>query len=126
MNYLLEPGRFRKPRGPRETAHLAPSDVVNRLYPEAVENRLFLVHTRPETLLGVLAPLHTGPRTVGLGFSNHGGTLNVHGMLFVNRATWAHCVDGATTLLGSARGDLLTDQEIAALDRRRSPEGVII
>ena len=126
MNYLLEPGRFRKPRGPRETAHLAPSDVVARLYPEAVPNRLFLVHTRPETFLGVVAPLHTGPHTIGLGFSNHGGTLDVHGMLFVNRATWAHCVDAAARLCGSARGEFLTEDESAALDARRAPEGVII
>lgn len=46
--------------------------------------RLFVTHTRPEPVLGVLGPLHTGPRTSGLGYVNQGGTLSTPGMLFVN------------------------------------------
>ena len=124
--YMLEPGRFRAPRGPREQAHMASGEVVARLYPEAVPTRVFVVHTRPEPMLGVLGPLCTGPRTVGLGFTNHGGTLSVDGTLFVNRTTWAHCVVEAARLLGLVRGDLLSREEMDALDGLVSPEGVIL
>ena len=124
--YLLEPGRFRAPRGPREAAHLASPEVRARLYPDEVPPRLFVTHTRPEPMLGVLAPLSTGARTAALGFVNHGGTLNVEGMLFVNGSTWAHAVAAAGRLLGIERAELLTAEEQAALDHRRSPEGVII
>ena len=69
------------------------------LFPAGVPARVFLTHTRPETLLGALGPLHTG-RTVGLGFANQGGTLDIAGMLFVNGASWAHAVEAAARLLG--------------------------
>jgi len=122
---MLEPGRFRLARGEREQGHLAAPDVVARLYPSAARARLFVTHTRAEPLIGTLRPLHTD-RTVGLGFRNHGGTLNVDGMLFVNGQTWAHCLDAVASLTGRRREDLLTAEEIAALDRRRTPRGVII
>jgi phosphoketolase len=123
--YLLEPGRFRAPRGEGEARHAAPLALREALYPAAVAPRLFLAHTRPEPMLGVLAPLSTGALTAALGFTNHGATLDVDGMLFVNGATWAHAVDAAARLIGVAREELLTEDERAALDRRRSPEGVI-
>lgn len=124
--YMLEPGRFRSPRTEREKAHLAPLDVRDALYQDGVDVRLFLTHPRPELLLGTLQPLHTGPQTVGLGYINHGGTLNVGGMLFVNHSTWAHCVAKVARLLGLAREQLLTEDEIAALDGHVSPEGILI
>ncbi len=124
--YMLEPGRFRAPRGAREAAHVAPAQVRARLYPDEVRPRLFVTHTRPEPLLGVLGPLHTGAQTAALGFTNFGGTLNVGGMLFVNRSTWAHAVEAAARLLGIDRAGLLTAEEVAALDGRRSPEGVLV
>jgi phosphoketolase len=83
--YMLEPGRFREARGEREAGHQAPDAVRARLYPDAVPARVFLTHTRPETVLGVLKPLVTGPATVALGYTNHGGTLSVGGLLFVNQ-----------------------------------------
>lgn len=126
VNYLLEPGRFRAPRGPREAAHQAPPAVRERLFPAAVPARVFLTHTRPEPLLGTLHPLDTGPRTVGLGFTNHGGTLDTAGMLFVNGVTWAHAVDAVGRLLELDRAALLTEAERAALDGRESPQGVLI
>jgi hypothetical protein len=91
VNYLFEPGRFRVPRGTREAAHVAPEAVRDRLYPPAIPWRVFLTHTRPEALLGVIHPVCTGPLTVGLGFTNHGGTLDTGGMLVVNGVTWAPC-----------------------------------
>jgi phosphoketolase len=118
--YMLEPGRFRAPRSEGEQRHRA------RLYPDTVTARVFLTHTRPEVLLGVFGPLHTGPGTLALGFSNHGGTLSVDGLMFVNGSTWAHCLRAVAQLLGHDRRDLLTAEEIDALDRRRSPHGVII
>ncbi|HXF93220.1 MAG TPA: hypothetical protein VNK46_10740, partial [Nitrospiraceae bacterium] len=124
--YLLEPGRFRTARNGREQAHQAPASLVERLYPAAVQSRLFLTHTRPETLLGLLGPLHTGPRTSGLGYINEGGTLNTPGMLFVNRCTWAHALLEAARLMELPRERLLSAEELEALDGRRSPHGVII
>jgi phosphoketolase len=124
--YMLEPGRFRVARSPREQHHLAASDVVERLYPSAVEARVFVTHARAEPLVGTLRPLHTGARTVALGFANQGGTLSVDGMLFVNGQTWAHCLDAVASLVGWNREDLLSAEEIAAVDRRRSPHGIVI
>ncbi len=124
--YLLEPGRFRAARNRREQAHQASASLIDWLYPAAVQPRLFLTHTRPETLLGVLGPLHTGPHTSGLGYINEGGTLNTPGMLFVNRCTWAHALLEAARLLELPSERLLSAEELEALDGRRSPHGVIV
>lgn len=125
--YMLEPGRFRRPRSEGEWRDAAAAPFVTTLYPETTAARLFVAHTRPEVLLGVLQPLHTGyGRTSALGFIGQGGTLTVAGMLFVNRSTWAHILDEAAHLLGLPRQDLLTRQELAALDAQSSPHGVII
>jgi phosphoketolase len=122
---MLEPGRFRHARSTREAAHVVPAPVVEALYPAATPARLFVCHTRPEPMLGVLAPLSTGASTAALGFTNAGGTLGVEELLFVNGCSWAHVLDRAAALLGVPRGTLLTSDEIAALDRRRAPAGVI-
>jgi phosphoketolase len=123
---MLEPGRFRIPRGERERAHLAPIGVRARLYPDRVAARVFVTHTRPEPMLGVLQPLHTGPRTEGLGYTNHGGTLTVEGLLFVNHATWAHVLAAVACVLETPRSALLTADELAALDHTAAPEGIVI
>lgn len=124
--YLLEPGRFRRPRSEAEQTHLAPAQVIERLFPVQVLARIFVTHTRPEAILGLLGPLHTGPRTAGLGYINQGGTLNTPGMFFVNRCSWAHCVSEAARLLDLPRERLLEPTELQALDGRTSPHGVII
>jgi hypothetical protein len=87
---------------------------------------VFVSHTRPEPMLGVLAPLTTGPSTLMLGFTNVGGTLDLDELLFVNGCSWAHCVDAVARVLDVAREKLLDEAEIAALEHRRSPEGVVI
>ena len=51
---MLEPGRFRLPRNEREEAHLADQGLVSARYPNSVPARLFMDHTRPEPMLGVL------------------------------------------------------------------------
>lgn len=124
--YLLEPGRFRATRSIAEQAHQAPPDVIARLFPTKVTPRLFVSHTRPETILGLLGPLHTGAATVGLGYTNHGGTLSTHGLAFVNRCSWAHCLRAAARLLHLSEAEVLSEDERRALDGKRSPHGVIV
>ncbi|MCC2626506.1 MAG: D-xylulose 5-phosphate/D-fructose 6-phosphate phosphoketolase [Thermomicrobiales bacterium] len=123
---LLEPGRFRAARSISEQAHRASPEVIARLFPNKVPLRLFVTHTRPETILGLLGPLHTGADTAGLGYINHGGTLSTPGMLFVNRCSWAHCVQEAARLLHLSEGEVLSLDERHALDGQRSPHGVIV
>jgi phosphoketolase len=123
--YMLEPGRFRIAREEREQQHLAAAELRDALYPEAATARVFVTHTRPEPLIGTLRPLDTGRQTVALGFLNRGGTLNVGGMLFVNRSTWAHCLQAAAAVLQHARTEFLTDDEISALDGRRAPDEIL-
>jgi phosphoketolase len=125
--YMLEPGRFREPRTEREAAHLASEKIRVALYESSARARIFVSHTRPEAMLGVLSPLNTGYESCrGLGFRGRGGTLNIEGMLFVNRCSWAHIVDEAVRLCNRDRRVFLEDAEIAALEQRRSPEGIII
>ena len=54
------------------------------------------------------------------------GTLTTEGMLFVNRCTWAHIVLEAARLLKVPVTKLLSKKEIAALNGKANPEGVII
>ena len=125
--YMLEPGRFRIPRSGGEASHMVPAGVRAYLYPDSVLTRIFVTHTRPEPMLGVLLPLHTGNGlSVGLGFIGQSGTLTTPGMLFVNHCTWAHILAEVAHLLKIPREELLTSQEEAVLDGRLSPEGVVI
>lgn len=125
--YMLEPGRYRAPRSDGERAHAAPAQFCAELYPESVLPRIFVTHTRPELILGVLQPLNTGSgRTSGLGFIGQGGTLTVSGMLFVNRCTWAHILEESARLLSMPQEALLSPEELAALEGKACPEGVII
>ena len=125
--YMLEPGRFRAPRSEGERVHAAPAALQNDLYPDSAVARIFVTHTRPETMLGVLYPLTTGSaHTAALGYVAQGGTLTTSGMLFVNRCTWAHILAEAARVLDIPRQELLTSEEMTALDGKVSPEGVII
>jgi phosphoketolase len=125
--YMLEPGRFRAPRSDGEREHAAPDHLKAELYPDSAPARVFVTHTRPEPLIGTLQPLLTGSgKTVALGFVNQGGTLSTPGMLFLNRCSWAHIVEASAGALGLPREDLLTPEELAALDGAVSPEGVIV
>jgi phosphoketolase len=124
--YVLEPGRFRAPRSEREARHATPADRVAALFPESAVHRVFVTHTRPEPMLGVLARLHTGARSAWLGYVSHGGTLTTEGLLFVNRASWAHVLDALARTRGSDPAEWLTPDELDALAGRRSPMGVIV
>jgi phosphoketolase len=125
--YMLEPGRFRAPRSEGERAHAAPADLQKELYPDSAAARIFVGHTRPETILGVLHPLATGSaHTAALGYVAQGGTLTTAGMLFVNRCTWAHILEQAARVLEVPREQFLAPEQLAALDGKTSAEGVII
>jgi phosphoketolase len=124
--YLLEPGRFRVPRTTGEREMQVASHVVEKLFPDSVLPRLFVTHTRPEAILGLLGPLHTGRDTSALGYTNRGGTLNTEGMLFVNGVSWAHCVREVAGLLKLSEGDLLDLSEIDALRGKARPHEVLI
>ncbi len=123
---MFEPGRFREPRDEFEAASMVPRADLERWYPGDVPARVFVTHTRPEAILGTLSHLHTGRQTAGLGFSNQGGTLDVHGLLFINRATWAHVLARAAQVVGVDAAEWLSDDERAALAGRRTPHGVVI
>jgi len=126
VNYLLEPGRFRQPRGSRELLHCAPIKLRSALYPEHITTRVFICHTHPEVMSGVLRPLDTGVNTVFMGYTNHGGTLDTAGMLFVNRLSWAHIVRVAAHSLHINPEDVLEDDEIDALEGRVNPQSVFL
>ena len=123
--YLLEPGRFRRPRTEREREHQATPSARARLFPEQCRVVVLVSHTRPEPMCGLLEPLQ-GRSVTGLGYVSIGGTHNTPGLLFVNRASWAHVLAEAARLLGLPREHLLEKVEIDALDGRRSPHRIIV
>lgn len=115
---ISEPGRFRIPRDPIEAAFTASENDVAALFPAGLP-RVIVSHTRPEPMLGLLRRIDFGPqRTVARGYISRGGTLDVAGMLFANRCTWAHLADAAGTLAGWKRDEILSATEQGALDGR--------
>lgn len=126
VNYIIEPGRFRDPRGSREAAIQVPRALREELYPTEVVARVFCSHTRPEAMSGILRPLDTGRKTIFLGYTNHGGTLDTAGMLFVNRLSWAHIVRAVVRVLDIDLVDVLAADEITALNGHANPQGILI
>ncbi len=126
VNYLIEPGRFRQPRGRRELLYCASSELRHALFPERISTRVFVCHTHPEIMSGVLRPLDTGNNTVFLGYTNHGGTLDTAGMLFVNRLSWAHIVRVSAHSLHLSPSEVLEVAEIDALEGRVNPQSVFV
>lgn len=123
--YLAEPGRFREPRDAMEAAALAPRELRERLFPACGVVRVFLTHTRPEPFLGAVRPLDTGPtRARALGYINRGGTLDVLGMLFANRSTWAHAIAAVAESLGMPPDRVLSDDELLAVRGEGNPQAV--
>ena len=120
--YLMDPGRFRVPRDEEEAEVMAARSVREQLFPMTVGVRVILTHTRPEPMLGLLRPLDTGVgRTRALGYRNRGGTLDVGGMLYVNRTTWAHALVAVAEGLGTAPGEWLSAEELAAVRGEGQP-----
>jgi phosphoketolase len=119
--YLAEPARLRAARDQTEARYVATDEAVLAIYPTGTP-RVFVCHTRPEPYLGALRRVDTGPRTTrALGYMNRGGTLEVDGMLFANRCSWLHVLDAVADVLAMPRDDLLSTDEIAALEGRGDP-----
>lgn len=124
---VIEPGRFRLPRDERERAFVAGDAALEQLFPAgAASARVIVSHMRPESTLGVLRRIDTGPqRTRALGYLARGGTLDVAGMLFANRCTWAHAAAEAAQALGIDPAAVLSAEELAAVCGRGDPRTVM-
>jgi phosphoketolase len=122
---VIEPGRIRSPRDELEKRFVINDSICRALFPSTMP-RVIITHTRPEPMLGILRRLDGGPaRTRALGFLNHGGTLDVGGMLFANRCTWAHIAAAAADLLGLPHGAVLDTAEMAAISGTGDPLAVV-
>ena len=120
--YLGEPGRFRTPRDEDEAACLHDDETIRRWFPHG-RSRLFVTHTRPEPFLGALRRLDDGPALCrAMGYRNRGGTLDVDGLMFANRCTWAHVVAVVAELLGHRPAAWLSPDEHAAVLGRGTPD----
>lgn len=123
---VVEPGRFRTPRDERERAFVAGDEALAQLFPAAAAARVLVSHMRPEPTLGVLRRIDTGPqRTRALGYVARGGTLDVAGMLFANRCTWAHVAAEAASALGVDAAQVLRTDELAAVQGQGDPRTVM-
>ncbi|MFY0990386.1 xylulose 5-phosphate 3-epimerase [Halomonas sp. C05BenzN] len=120
---VQEPGRLREARDEGEATALLSQCRLGQLVPD-VPARVFLAHCRPEPLCGVLRPLDTGTRTRFLGYRNRGGTLDTFGMLYANRATWAHVLEAASEVAGLDLDTLLDEPERDALAGEGDPEAL--
>lgn len=118
---IQEPGKLREARDEGEAAAVLSQCRLSTLVPE-VPARVFLGHCRPEPLAGVLRPLDTGARSRFLGYRNRGGTLDTFGMLYANRATWAHVLEAASEVAGLDLEALLSPEEQAALAGEGDPD----
>lgn len=119
---IVEPGRFRTPRDEIEAGFVRSDAALQALFPPELP-RLLATHTRAEPIAGILRRIDGGPgRFRAHGYANRGGTLDVRGMLFANRCTWAHLTASAAGLLGVAADTLLTEAEVAAVSGRGDPD----
>ncbi|MCM8830681.1 MAG: xylulose 5-phosphate 3-epimerase [Candidatus Omnitrophica bacterium] len=123
--YLFEPSRFSKPKDNFEEKIIHQQNILDDLYPASAFARLFVTHMRPDRIQGLLQSVITGKKNLALGYINEGGTLPIDGMLFVNRQSWAHCVEAVARLLEIPRDTLLSDKEIACIDNQESPYRII-
>jgi phosphoketolase len=119
--YIAEPGRLRLPRDSHEAAYVLDDATLGAIFPPQTP-RVFITHMRPEPFLGALRRLDTGPATTkALGFINRGGTLDIDGLLFANRCTWAHVLGEAASVLAMPASALLDEAEFAAFEGRGNP-----
>ena len=119
--YVAEPGRLRSPRDDVEASYVLGDTLIAELFPAGTP-RVFITHTRPEPFLGALRRIDTGPATTrALGFINRGGTLDVDGLMFANRCTWAHALSEVAAVLSISPGALLDTDELAAVEGHGEP-----
>jgi len=120
--YLQEPGRFRQPRDAWEAVGITSAERVEQLFPAACSQRVWLTHMRAEVARGHAWPLLGGPQqTRVLGYRNRGGTLDEAGMLFANKASWAHVLQAAAELQDKPLDEWLNAEELAAVQGRGDP-----
>jgi len=119
---VIEPGLFRQGRDTRESAFVHSAAAMNTIIP-ACQNRVVVCHTHWEVIAGVLRGLDTGAgSTKFMGYANQGGTLDVFGMQYANRQTWAHIIAALEGMVaGVVLKDLLDTQELAALRQEADP-----
>ena len=120
-----EPARFQSKFAEDELKRRVPDEVMASLFPPSAA-RLFVTHTRPHFMWGIFGPHQSASKMSVLGYVNEGGTLNTPGMLFVNSCSWAHCVAEVANLLDIPAERFLSGPELAALQGRLNPHGVIV
>ncbi|HET9160214.1 MAG TPA: xylulose 5-phosphate 3-epimerase [Caulobacteraceae bacterium] len=124
LTCIVEPGRLRSPRDELEAECVVSPEALAELFPPHTP-RIVITHTRPEPMLGLLRRIDGGPeRLRGHGYLNRGGTLDIRGMLFANRCTWAHLVSSAAALVGQDPDALLNETELAAVQGRGDPSAL--
>lgn len=120
--YLIEPARLRAPRDALEAAYVLPEHALERWFPGTARVRVMLSHTRPEPIAGLLRRIDSGTATTHvLGYISRGGTLDVAGMLFANRCTWAHAIQAVAESLNRSLESLLSEEEFAAVRGHGNP-----
>ena len=117
ITVVVEPGRLRIPRDELEAAFVLGDESLQALFPPHLP-RVLISHTRPEPMLGVLRRIDSGPsKTRALGYINHGGTLDVAGMLIANRCTWVDAIYAAAQVTGRNSSQVAaaaTDERISS------------
>ncbi len=126
VSYIIEPARMRDPRNPQEEAICLKDSNIMKIIPEGVKSLVVSVHCRPEIIRGVMHRTLVNYNASVLGFIGNGGTLSPEGMLFINKCSWAHIVNDSCKLLQKDCKDILSSDEIAALNHKKSPHGLII
>ncbi|NNM52581.1 MAG: xylulose 5-phosphate 3-epimerase [Pseudomonadales bacterium] len=118
--YMQEPFRFRAARDALEAIYV--SQRIQHYFSATAQARVFLIHGRPEAMLGHLRPLDLGPnRCAFMGYINQGGTLNVAGLLYANRCTYAHVLARLSGLLQQPAGFYLSQEELSAVEGLGDP-----
>jgi phosphoketolase len=119
---ITEPGRFRIPRDRAEAAYVHSDTRIRELIPD-VNCRIIVTHTHADIMTGVLRRLDKGAaNTRFIGYRNHGGTLDVFGMMYANGQTWAHIVRASEEMLGSDCVSCMRDAEYRAVTGRGNPD----
>jgi phosphoketolase len=96
--------------------------AIDKIYPRNINKRVFLVHTRPEPIIGVLRRIDTGyENSKFLGYSNKGGTLSTKGLLFLNHCTRFHIIKEISLLLQININDLLVEKFVKMLEHKGDP-----
>jgi phosphoketolase len=119
--YMAEPGRFRNARNTGEEKHGVSESVKKDLFPKNLEHMVIATHVRPELVLGTLDSLRDGRNVRALGFINQGGTLDVDGMLFVNKCSWLHVLEQVESMTKSR---ILSKKERDVINGKLSPDAL--